>query len=292
VPEAQESDSRASGARSGRGGLNLFRAFHRKRVGYPERVALIFVILFIVVLVFAPLISPHGETEVVGAPFATPGGDYLFGTDSQGRDVFSRVLLGLRASWFGSLAVVIFGVIVGSIVGLIAGMFGGIVDILLMRFTDAALALPGTLVALMVVAALGPSLEHTLLAVAVTWWPWYARIVRGSTRTIMQLPHADAARLGGFSRVRMAVVHVLPGSIGPVLVAASLDVGSVLLVLASLSFIGLGSPPPAAEIGGMAADGLTYLFNAPWMALAPAIALFVLSLLANFAGDALRELAE
>jgi peptide/nickel transport system permease protein len=261
-------------------------------VGYPERVALILIMIVTVLLLIAPLISPHGEKDVVGAPFAQPGGEFLFGTDSQGRDVFSRVLLGLRASWFGSIAVIAFGIVVGSVIGLIAGIAGGIVDAILMRLTDAALALPGTLVALMVVAALGPSLEHTLIAVAVTWWPWYARIVRGATQTIMHLPHADAARLGGFSRTRMALVHILPGSIGPVLIAASLDVGSVLLVLAGLSFIGLGSPAPAAEIGSMAANGLTFLFNAPWIALAPAIALFVLSLLANFAGDAARELAE
>jgi ABC-type dipeptide/oligopeptide/nickel transport system permease subunit len=270
----------------------LLGAFRRKRVGYPERVALILIMIITVLLLAAPVIAPHGVKDIVAAPFLAPGGGHLFGTDSQGRDVASRIIFGLQASWFGALGVIVFGVIVGSIVGLIAGMAGGIVDTILMRLTDAALALPGTLVALMVVAALGPSLQNMLLAVAVTWWPWYARIVRGQTVAVMHLPHADAARLGGFSRTRMAVVHVLPGSIGPVLVAASMDVGSVLLVLAGLSFIGLGSPSPAAEIGSMSADGLTYLFNAPWIALAPAIALFVIAVLSNFAGDALRELAE
>jgi len=285
-------DTPGAGGVPRRRGLRLFSAFRRKRVGYLERASLLIVIVLTVVLLVLPLFVPNAGKDVVGAPFIAPGGAHPFGTDSQGRDMLARVLVGLQASWFGSLAVIAFGVIVGGIVGLIAGVAGGIVDSVLMRLTDAALALPGTLVAVIVVAALGPSLQNTLVAVAVTWWPWYARIVRAQTRTVMSLPHADAARLGGFSRARMAFVHVLPGSFGPVLVAASLDVGSVLLVLAGLSFIGLGSPSPAAEIGSMSADGLTYLFNAPWIALAPAIALFVLSLLANFAGDALRELAD
>ncbi|WEO75801.1 ABC transporter permease [Cryobacterium sp. SO2] len=272
--------------------FSLLNAFRRKNVGYPERVALVLIIVLTLVLVVAQWITPHGAKDIVGTPLTAPDGDFLLGTDSQGRDVFSRVLLGLQASWFGALGVIVFGVLVGGTIGLIAGMLGGIIDTVLMRLTDAALALPGTLVALMVVAALGPSLQNTLIAVAVTWWPWYARIVRGQTRTVMSLPHADAARLGGFSRTRMALVHVLPGSIGPILVAASLDVGSVLLVLAGLSFIGLGSASPAAEIGSMSADGLTFIFNAPWIALAPAVALFIVALLANFAGDALRELAD
>ncbi|MFD1713919.1 ABC transporter permease [Amnibacterium flavum] len=276
----------------GRGIRGFASSFRRRRVGIPERVALVAIVIITVALPFAPLLAPYGSTAVAGAPFTPPGIDHLLGTDSQGRDVFSRVLVGLGASWFGAIAVIAFGVVLGSIIGLIAGFAGGIVDTVLMRLTDAALALPATLVALVVVAALGPSLQNTLIAVAVTWWPWYARIVRGQTRAIMTMPHVDAARLGGFSRTRIALVHVLPGSIGTVLIAASLDVGAVLLVLATLSFIGLGSPSPAAEIGSMTADGLTYLLTAPWVALAPATALFVLALLANFAGDGLRELAE
>lgn len=268
------------------------RALRRRRVGIPERVAIVAVIVITLALPFARLYAPFGETDIAGAPFLDPSAGHLLGTDSQGRDVFSRVLIGLGASWFGSLAVIAFGVLLGSAVGLLAGFLGGVVDTVLMRLTDAALALPATLVALVVVAALGPSLEHTLLAVGITWWPWYARIVRGQTRATMQLPHVEAARLGGFSALRIAVVHVLPGSIGTVLVAASLDVGAVLLVLAVLSFIGLGSPSPAAEIGSMTADGLTFLMTAPWVALGPAIALFVLAFLANFAGDGLRELAD
>jgi peptide/nickel transport system permease protein len=264
----------------------------RGHSGLLERVSFALVVVVTLLLPFAGLLAPHGERDIAGTPFSSPGSGHLLGTDSQGRDVFSRVLVGLEASWFGALGVIAFGLVVGSLVGIVAGMSGGIVDIVLMRLTDAALALPGTLVALLVVAALGPSFQHILIAVAVTWWPWYARIVRGQTRAIVTLPHVDAARSSGVPRRRVAAVHVLPGIVGSIVVAASLDVGGVLLALAGLSFIGLGAPPPAAEIGGMSAEGLTYLFNAPWIAIAPAAALFVVALLANFAGDHVRELVD
>lgn len=250
------------------------------------------VVALTVLLPFAGLIAPHSTTDIVGAPFTAPSGAHWLGTDDQGRDVFSRVLIGLRSSWYGAFLVIAVGMVVGTLVGTLAGMAGGIVDAVLMRITDAALALPGTLVALLVVAALGPSLEHTLIAVAVTWWPWYSRLVRGQVRAIARLPHVDAARSSGMSRTRVVVVHVLPGVGGSLLVAASLDLAGVMLVLASLSFLGLGAPPPSAEVGGMVADGLTYLFSAPWMALGPALALFVVAATANFAGDYAQEVVD
>ena len=256
------------------------------------RVALITLLVVTVVLAILPLLLSAGEREVVGKPFEHMFSGHLLGTDSQGRDLFTRMLLGLRTSWFSAIAVVAIGVVIGSVVGLVAGFAGGWVDTVLMRITDATLALPGPLVALAVVAALGPSLRNTLIAVAVTWWPWYARIVRGEVHRLRGRPFVEAARSGGIGRVRTATLHVLPGTFGPVIVAASLDLGIVMLVLAGLSFLGLGSPPPAAELGAMTSQGLTYLFNAPWVALVPATALFVIAVLANFAGDTLRDLLE
>jgi peptide/nickel transport system permease protein len=261
-------------------------------MGALELAGLVGILLVTLLLLLAPLLVPHTERAVVAAPFSAPGIGGLLGTDSQGRDVFSRAVLGLRASWFGTFGVIAFGMVLGGVIGLVAGTAGGVVDAVLMRLTDAALALPGTLVAIVVVAALGPSLQNTLIALAVTWWPWYARLVRGQTRATMHLPHVEAARLGGFSRTRVALVHVLPASFGLMLVAGSLDLGGVLLTLAGLSFIGLGSPPPAAEIGSMTADGLQYLFNAPWIAVVPGVALFLVALLANLAGDGLRNVVE
>jgi peptide/nickel transport system permease protein len=258
----------------------------------PGLVAMGLLLFGTVALAVAPALLGAGERDVVGDPFVGPGFDHLFGTDSQGRDMFARTILGARTSWFAAIAVVAVGAAIGSVVGLIAGFAGGIVDTVLMRVTDAALALPGPLVALAVVSALGTGLRNTLIAVAVTWWPWYARIVRGQVHALTHRPFVEAARLGGVGRIRRALLHVLPGTVGPVVVAISLDLGAVILVLAGLSFLGLGSPPPAAELGAMSSQGLTFLFNAWWIAVVPAAALFVLALLANFAGDAARDLAE
>jgi len=261
-------------------------------IGWPERVALLTFCVLTVGLLLAPWLLGPGELDLVGDPFEGVLDPRLLGTDSQGRDLFARTVLGMRTSWFSAMGVIAIGALIGGAVGLIAGFAGGWVDTVLMRLTDAALALPGPLVALAVVAATGPGLRNTLLAVAATWWPWYARIVRGQVFSLVRRPHVEAARLGGIGRTRIAVVHVLPGTVGPVVVAASLDVGSVILVLSGLSFLGLGSPAPAAELGAMTARGLTFLFNAPWVAIAPGTALFLLGMIANFAGDATRDLLE
>jgi len=262
------------------------------KIGALERIALYATASVTVLLLVAPAWLWAGETDIVGSPFEPIFSLHILGTDDQGRDLLARTILGMRTSWFAALGVIGLGALIGGIIGLIAGFAGGKIDALLMRFTDAALAVPGPLVALAVVAAVGPGLRNTLLAVAATWWPWYARIVRGQVFSMMHRPHVEAARMGGIGRTRVAAVHVLPGTVGPVIVAASLDVGAVILVLAGLSFLGLGSPAPAAELGAMTARGLTYLFNAPWVAIAPATALFVLAVLANFAGDATRDLLE
>ncbi|MEA2241291.1 MAG: peptide/nickel transport system permease protein, partial [Solirubrobacteraceae bacterium] len=136
-----------------------------------------------------------------------------------------------------------------------------------------------------VVAALGPSLMHTLLALSIVWWPWYARIVRGEVRALAVRPHADAARRAGGGRTRLILRHLLPGAVAPVVVTMSLDVGNLILALAALSFIGLGAPAPAAELGAMSARGLDYLFGHPWVPLAPAVAVALLALAANITGD-------
>jgi peptide/nickel transport system permease protein len=259
---------------------------------YLGLVALGLLTLLTIGLAVAPALLGAGERDIVGGTFVGPGRDHLFGTDSQGRDMFARTILGARTSWFAAIAVVAVGAAIGSIVGLIAGFSGGFIDAILMRVTDAALALPGPLVALAVVSGLGTGLRNTLIAVAATWWPWYARLVRGQVHALTRMPFVEAARLGGVGRIRRAFVHMLPGTVGPVIVAISLDLGAVILVLAGLSFLGLGSPPPAAELGAMSSQGLTFLFNAWWISIVPAAALFVLATLANFAGDALRDLAE
>jgi peptide/nickel transport system permease protein len=248
--------------------------------------------LLVLVLVCVPPLLSHGATELAGTPLAAPSGAHPFGLDEQGHEVLTRVVYGMRTSLLASLAVIASGVVIGGLIGLVAGMAGGIVDAALMRLTDLFLALPGPLLVLAVVAALGPSLTHTLIGLAVVWWPWYARVVRGQVRATMSRPHVEAARLANLGRVRIALRHVLPGSFSPVVVTASLDIGNVVLLLASLSFLGLGSPDTTPELGAMTARGLTYLFSAWWVAVIPAAGVFLLAFVGNFAGDAVRDVVE
>lgn len=268
-------------------------AIRWKGLGHLERGGLLVLALTTLVAVIAPLLAPHSPVRPVHAgAFASPLHGALLGTDDLGRDVLSRVLYGMRASWLSALVVIASGVVIGGVVGLIAGSVGGWIDALLMRVTDLFLALPGPILAIAVIAALGPSLPHTLLAVGVVWWPWYARIVRAEVRAQAVRAHVDAARLSGVGRTRLALRHLLPGAVPAVLVTASLDVGNLVLTLAGLSFIGLGSPPPAPELGAMAARGMPYLLGHPWIPLAPALAVLVLAFAANLAGDGVRDLLE
>jgi peptide/nickel transport system permease protein len=253
----------------------------------------IFLVLFIVVAIgslIAPWFAPHNPIDPSNTPLLPPGHLAWFGTDEAGRDVFSRVLYGMRTSWIAAIVVIASGIVIGGTIGLVAGAAGGWVDAVLMRITDAFLALPAPVLAIAVVSALGPSFAHVLLAVGIVWWPYYARIVRADVRALAARPHLEAARLAGTRRARLWIRHLLPGAFPTILVAASLDVGNLLLMLAGLSFLGLGAPQPAPELGSMTALGLPYLLVQWWVPIFPALAIFVLAFLANAGGDAVRGL--
>jgi peptide/nickel transport system permease protein len=267
------------------------RAAALGRLSFANKLALGSLVLVTLLAVFAPFFAPHDPIVAVGPSFQKPlQGGYLLGTDDVGRDIFSRVLYGLRSSWLAAFVVIASGVVIGGAVGVVAGALGGVVDSVLMRITDVFLSLPGPVLAITVVAALGPSLQHTLIAVGVVWWPFYARIVRGEIRSLVARPHVEAARLAGAGRLAVMWRHLVPGAVPATIVTASLDVSALLLTLSSLSFLGLGSPAPSPELGAMSARGLTYLLEKPWVSLGPASVVFTLSLLANFAGDAVRDL--
>lgn len=269
------------------------RARTRRLAGVSvlDRIALASVGLVTLVAVFAPVLAPYDPTEAVAEPFLKPlSAGFPLGTDDVGRDLLSRVLYGIQSSWLAAFVVIVSGVLIGGIVGLVAGATGGWVDSVLMRITDIFLALPGPVLAIAVVAALGPSLFHTLVAVMIVWWPFYARIVRGEIRKLAARPHVEAARLAGVGRLRILFRHLLPGAVPATVVTASLDVSALILTLASLSFLGLGSPAPAPELGSMSARGLTYLLEYWWVPIVPAVAVFLLALVSNLAGDAVRDL--
>jgi peptide/nickel transport system permease protein len=262
-----------------------------RRASVGDRVAIGAFLLLILVALLGPLLTSRSPIQPAGIPFLSPfHGGFIFGTDEVGQDIFTRVLYGLRASLLAAAAVIASGVVIGGVIGLIAGAAGGWVDTVLMRITDLFLALPGPVLAIAVVAALGPSYLHTLIAVAIVWWPFYARIVRGEVRALATRPHLEAARLAGIGRFRLARRHLLPGAIPAVLVTASLDVGNLVVTLAALSFLGLGAPAPSPELGSMAARGLQYLLQEWWVPVVPALAVFVVAFLANLAGDGIRDL--
>lgn len=257
-----------------------------------DRAAIAAFVLVTLVAVAAPLLAPYNPLRPVGAPFLAPSATFPLGTDSIGRDDLSRVLLGLRSTWLAGLVVIASGVVIGSAIGLISGAVGGWVDGLFMRITDLFLALPAPILAIAVVAALGPGLTHMVIAVAVVWWPFYARIVRGEVRAMAARPHLEAARLAGTPSVRRALRHLLPGTIPAVTITASLDVSNVILTFAALSFLGLGPPQPAPELGAMAAQNLPYVLQQWWIAGTASITIALLALVGNLAGDAVRDLME
>ncbi|MEV4603277.1 ABC transporter permease [Amycolatopsis sp. NPDC049253] len=259
------------------------------RVGNVVLVGLL--VLTTLVAVFASVLAPDNPIQPVGdlnLPPLSP--HHLLGTDNLGRDLLSRTLIGLRASWFSALVVVAIGLLFGGLLGVLAGAFGGWVDGVLMRFTDLFLALPGALVAIAVNAALGPGLIHTLIGVCVVWWPYYARIIRAEVRGLASRPHVEAARLAGVGRFRLVVKHILPGVVPTAIVTASLDVGNVVVLLAGLSFLGLGQAAPAPELGADVQRSLYLVLEQWWIPIIPGLAVMLLSLVANLGGDALRNL--
>jgi peptide/nickel transport system permease protein len=243
------------------------------------------------IALLAPVLEPYDPLMPVGQPQLAPGqGGFLLGTDSIGRDILSRVLAGWQSSWWAAVVVIASGLLIGGLVGLVAGTFGGVVDNVLMRITDTFLALPAPVIAIAVAATLGPSFSHTLLAVGVVWWPFYARIIRGEIRTLAARPHVEAARLAGAGRIRLALRHLLPGAVPVAVVTASLDVGNLLLTLAGLSFLGLGQAAPAAELGADTARNLSFLLQDWWIPVVPGLAVMVMALFGNLAGDGVRNL--
>ena len=246
-------------------------------------------VLITAVALFASVLAPYPAGAIAGDPGLPPGSaGHVFGTDDNGRDLLSRALFGIQTSWLSALAIVALGLFVGGLIGVIAGASGGRVDTILMRITDGFLALPAPLLAVAIVAALGPSLLHTLIAVSIVWWPYYTRIVRGEVAALASRPHVEAARLAGAGPVSLVIRHLLPGVIPSSVVAASQDVGNVILTLAALSFLGLGAPAPAAELGADTARNMSALLNNWWIPVVPGVTVGLLSLVATVSGDGIN----
>jgi peptide/nickel transport system permease protein len=243
---------------------------------------------WILVAIVVPLIAPDDPLAQTSLLTHAPSAAHLFGTDELGRDVFSRVLWASRLSLPLAFVLVTAAVAVGGALGGLAGYFGGWVDEVIMRATDLVFAFPTIILAMAVTAALGPSLRNAVLAVLVVFWPSYARVVRGLVQSLGQADYVGATRLLGASSLRALVVDVLPNVAGPVLVLATLDLGNAVLLLAGLSFLGLGAQPPNPEWGSMVNTGSQY-FEFWWMGTFPGFAILSVVLAFNFLGDSLRD---
>lgn len=246
---------------------------------------------WLLLAIFAPLIAPADPLIQKFPELSPPNIHNLFGTDTVGRDVLSRVIYGARITLPLSILLVVLSMIVGSIIGALAGFFGGWVDATLMRFTDMVLAFPGIILAMAVAAALGPQLRNAVLAIVLVAWPTYARLVRGLILSSRNSDYVISSRLLGASMWRTLLVDLRPNISGPVFVLAALEAGNGMLLLSGLSFLGLGAQPPSAEWGAMVSAGANN-FDKWWLAVFPGLAILTAVLAFNFLGDTLRDILD
>ncbi len=232
--------------------------------------------------------APYGPLESVGKRLQAPSGAHWFGTDALSRDVFTRVLYGARQTLPISVAVIISAVTIGAILGSIAGYVGGWIDSVIMRLVDVTVAFPPIFLAMAIAAALGPGLRNAFYAMVIVWWPIYARLLRGQVLSIRHRDHIQAAVSIGAKPSRILRKHVLPLSFTPALINATLDLGQVVILTATLSFLGLGAKPPSPEWGAMITEGAKYFYQW-WVAVAPGLAILTIGLAFNFLGDGLRD---
>ena len=241
----------------------------------------------------APWLATHDPIRIeFSGKLESPGTKYLLGSDSMGRDLFSRVLYGARTSLLVGTVVTVLAMAIGVPIGLLAGYYGGRLDSVLMRTTDVFLAFPPLLLPMAITAAIGAGLFNAMMALAVSWFPWYARIMRASVMRVKSDLYVSAARAMGVRHAHIMVRHVVPNALTPVVVQGSLDFGYVILAAASLSFIGIGAQPPDIEWGLMVAAERAKFLDFPWTVLCPGLAIFVTVLAVNLVGDGIRDLLD
>lgn len=253
---------------------------------------LLLAVLLMGVVVFAGQLCPYDPNAQIFSPLQPPSTLHPAGTDRLGRDLLSRILIGLRTSVLSTLVLVGIITAAGTTAGILCGYLGGWVDSLIMRVSDICLAFPGLVFALAIAALLSGGLQNAVLALSVISWPKYARIARGQTLTLKSMDYIAAARLAGDNSIQLVLRHILPNCAGPILVTAMLDIGTMMMELAGLNFLGLGAMPPTAELGSMMSTGRSMLQTYPWVIFGPGIALFVAVAVFNLLGDAVRDVLD
>ncbi|AVK85405.1 D-ala-D-ala transporter subunit [Lysinibacillus sp. B2A1] len=268
--------------------MRKFSSFITQK-GFLFKLGLFICAFWIIVVICAPLIATHSTTvQDLSIRYQPPSFSHFFGTDELGRDVFSRVMYGSRISLTAGIITVITAFSFGIFYGGIAGYKGGKVDEVMMRFSELIMAFPPLILAMVIAAALGPSIINSVIAMAIIWWPNYARLMRSMVISLKESEYVTASRVMGASHVRVLFLEILPNSFGPLLVMATLDLGNAILMFSGLSFLGLGTQPPTPEWGSMVSDGAKVIQNW-WVSTFPGLAIFSISIGANFVGDGLRD---
>ena len=266
------------------------RAWRRLKKRRTAMVALAILVVLTLLAVFAPLIATHDPTQQSWrAVRQAPSWMHWFGTDEVGRDIFSRIVYGTRASLSAGVISVAIAIAAGVPLGLLAGYAGGWVDALISRITDAMLASPFLILAIALAAFLGPSLQNAMIAIGITATPVFVRLTRGQVLSIKMEDYVEAARAVGNTKLRIAFTHILPNVMPQLLVQGTLTIATAIIAEASLTFLGLGQQPPAPSWGSMLNVAQRFLSNAPWMAVFPGIAIFLTVLSFNLLGDGLRD---
>ncbi len=270
--------------------LQFWRSFHRKK---PAAVSLYFVLLLFIIAVIGPFITPYDAAEPnYNNLLETPSLTHFFGTDEYGRDIISRIIAGARISLSVSVSAVTLGAIIGTILGLISGFIGKWVDKLIMRICDVLFAFPDLILAIGIVAILGPGLKNVVIAVAFFSIPSFARIVRGATLEVKEMLFVEAAESIGAGRLRIMFKHVLPETLPTVIVYFTMNVGTAILAAASLSFLGLGAEPSSPDWGAMLSVSRDYIGTAFHLVFFPGLIIFLTVLAFNLLGDGLREMLD
>ena len=267
--------------------LTVMKALSRNKMAI---VGLIILIILVFAGTFAHVIAPYDyAAQDLQNAFQHPNAQHLFGTDEFGRDIFSRIIYGARMSLLVGFVSVGIAVIVGGALGAVAGYYGKRIDNIIMRLMDILLAVPQTLLAIAIVAALGTGLVNLMIAVGISSVPTYARIVRASVLTIREEEYIEAARASGTSNTKIITKHILPNCVAPVIVQVTLGIASAILTAAGMSFIGLGIQPPEAEWGNMLSSGRDYIRGYSYMTMFPGLAIVITVLSLNLLGDGLRD---